>query len=183
MRYGITRNTYQELEDSRMESQYYEHLVHCRTPFLMQFLRVFSVVGFVLAILFCAVSFLPGLGCCVLMAVLFWFSNQEAGKEYEYVYVDGDISFDAVYNKSRRKTKGSTSWEETKLVCRAGAPELEGYRQKNARVQDFTSKRKESQDVYALVTEAGGSPVITYFEPAPQMLEMMWRKSPSKVKR
>ena len=96
LRYGITRNTYQELEDNRMESQYYEHLVHCRTPFLMQFLRVFSVVGFVLAILFCSVSFFLGLGCCALMAVLFWFSNQEAGKEYESL-----LSFPVEYHPCR----------------------------------------------------------------------------------
>ena len=116
-------------------------------------------------------------------AVLFWFSNQEAGKEYEYVYIDGDISFDAVYNKSRRQTKGKTDWEETRLVCRAGSPELEGYRQKNAKIRNFTGNDKNAQNIYAIVTEAGGTPVITLFEPADAMLEMMWRKSPSKVKR
>ncbi|MDD7389113.1 MAG: hypothetical protein PUG60_05535 [Lachnospiraceae bacterium] len=166
-----------------MESQYYEHLVHCKTPLSVQLLRVVSVVGFVFSFVLMATSAIIGLIGCVLMGVLFWYSNQEAGKEYEYIYVDGDISFDAIYQKSRRKNKGKTSWEETKLVCRAGAPELEGYRQKNAKVQSFTGKGKNEDGVYALVTEAGGTPVITYFEPAQEMLEMMWRKSPSKVKR
>ena len=164
-----------------MESQYYEHLVHCKASPLVQILRVLSVVGFVFSFILMTTSIIVGIIGCVLMGLLFWFSNQEAGKEYEYVYVDGDISFDAIYNKSRRKNKAKTSWEETKLVCRTDAPELEGYRQKNAKVQSFTGSSKEG--IYALVTEAGGVPVITYFEPAQQMLEMMWRKSPSRVKR
>ena len=166
-----------------MESQYYEHLVHCKASIFMQIARVVSVVGFIISILLMPSSFFVGIIGCILMAVAFWFSNQEAGKEYEYVYVDGDISFDAVYNKSRRKTKGKTSWEETRLVCKAGSPELEGYRQKNAKIQNFTSNNKNSGNVYAIITEAGGVPSITFFEPAPEMLEMMWRKSPMKVKR
>lgn len=166
-----------------MESQYYEHVVHCKTSIFVQLARVISVVGFVFSILLASVSIIMGIIGCVLTAVLFWFSNQEAGKEYEYVYIDGDISFDAVYNKSRRKTKGKTDWEETRLVCRAGSPELEGYRQKNAKIRNFTGNDKNAQNIYAIVTEAGGTPVITLFEPADAMLEMMWRKSPSKVKR
>lgn len=166
-----------------MESQYYEHLVHCKASIFMQIARVISVVGFIFSILLMASSFLVGIIGCVLMAVAFWFSNQEVGKEYEYVYVDGDISFDAVYHKSRRKTKGKTSWDETRLVCKGNSPELEGYRQKNAKIQNFTSNNKNSQDVYAIITESGGVPAITLFEPAPEMLEMMWRKSPMKVKR
>ena len=164
-----------------MESQYFEHLVHCKASLLVQILRVLSVAGFVFSFILMATSIIVGIIGCVLMGLLFWYSNQEAGKEYEYVYVDGDISFDAIYNKSRRKNKAKTSWEETKLVCRTDAPELEGYRQKNAKVQSFTGSNKEG--IYALVTEAGGAPVITYFEPAQEMLEMMWRKLPSRVKR
>lgn len=165
-----------------MESQYFEHLVHCNSS-AAKIIRVIGVIGFVLSLVLIPISMITGIIACVLMAVVFWFSNQEAGKEYEYVYIDGDISFDAVYNKSRRKTKGKTSWEETRLVCKNGSPELEGYRQKNAKIQNFTSNDKNAEGIYALVTEAGGTPTITLFEPAPEMLEMMWRKSPSKVKR
>lgn len=166
-----------------MESQYYEHLVNCKPQILMKAVSVISAIGFIISMLLISGSFILGLIGCVVMAVIFWFSRQESGKDYEYVYIDGDISFDAIYNKSRRKTKAKTSWEDTKFVCRANAPELEGYRQKHAKIQNFTSNDKDARGVYAVVTEKDGTPVITYFEPAEEMLEMMWRKAPSKVKR
>lgn len=166
-----------------MESQYYEHLVHCKSPVLMQIVKVVSVVGFVFSLLLLGSSFIFAIIGCVFMGLIFWYSYQETGKDYEYVYVDGDISFDAIYHKSRRKTKAKTSWEETKLVCRANAPQLEGYRQKGAKIRNFTSGESHNEKMYALVTEQQGNPIVTYFEPAEEMLEMMWRKSPSKVSR
>lgn len=165
-----------------MESQYYEHLVSCKPQVLMKIIRILSAIGFIFSLLLIVASTVVGLVGCVVMAVIFWFSSREVGKDYEYVYVDGDISFDAIYNKSRRKTKGKTSWDETRLVCKKGAPELEGYRQKNASVQNFTSNDESCGEVYAIVTEGEGRLTITYFEPAQEMLEMMWRKGPSKVK-
>lgn len=166
-----------------MESQYYEHLVQCKPQVLMKVIRIIAVIGFIFSMLLIPGATIIGIIGCLVMAVIFWFSNQEADKDYEYVYIDGDISFDAIYNKSRRKTKAKTSWDETKLVCKAGSPELEGYRQQNAKVQNFTGNDKDAKGVYAIVTDNEGTLVITYFEPAEEMLEMMWRKAPSKVKR
>lgn len=166
-----------------MDSQYYEQLVPFKSSILMKILKVVSIIGIIISILFTAASLIGGLVGLVVMGVLFYFSNQEAGKEYEYVYVDGDISFDAIYNKARRKTKWAIAWDEIKLVCRADASELEGYRQKNAKIYNFTSKSDDDGTVYVLVSESGGSFTMTYFEPCKEMLEMMWRKSPSKVKR
>lgn len=166
-----------------MESQYYEHLVNCKPQVLMKAVSIVSVIGFIISMLLTAASFILGIIGCVVMGVIFWFSRQESDKDYEYVYIDGDISFDAIYNKSRRKTKAKTSWEDTRIICKAGSPELEGYRQKNARVQNFTSNDKDARNVYAVVTEKEGKLSIIYFEPAEEMLEMMWRKAPSKVKR
>lgn len=166
-----------------MESQYYEHLVRCKPQVLMQVVKVISGIVFVFSLLLMMSSAFIGLVGCIVAAVIFWFSSREVGKDYEYVYIDGDISFDAIYNKSRRKTKGKTSWDETRLVCKKEAPELEGYRQKNASVQDFTSNDKNARGVYAIVTDSEGKSTITYFEPSEEILEMMWRKGPSKVKR
>ena len=166
-----------------MESQYYEHLVNCKPQVLMKVVSVVSIIGFILSLLLIPASFLFGIIGCIVMGVICWYSRRESGKDYEYVYVDGDISFDAIYNKAKRKTKGKASWEDIKLICRGNAPELEGYRQKNARVQNFTSGDKNSSDVYALVMEKEGNSTIIYFEPAKEMLEMMWRKGPSKVQR
>ncbi|MDO5409260.1 MAG: hypothetical protein Q4F21_02270 [Lachnospiraceae bacterium] len=167
-----------------MESQYYEHLVQCRPQPLMKLVKVISMVGFIFSLLMAPGALIAGIAGCLAMGATFWFSNREVGKEYEYVYIDGDISFDEIYNKSRRKTKLKTSWEETRLVCRADSPELNGYRQKNAKVQNFASRDKANESrVYALLTEKQGTYMIVYFEPAEDMLEMMWRKSPSKVKK
>ena len=166
-----------------MESQYYEHIVRCKPSMAAKLLRIVSIVVFILSLLMFSAGILFALAGCLVMGGLFWYSNREAGKEFEYVYVDGDISFDAVYNKSKRKSQLKTKWEETKLVCRGNAPELEGYRQKNAKTQNYTSNMKPMKDVYALVIEREGVPIIVYCEPADEMIEMMWRKAPSKVKR
>jgi hypothetical protein len=165
-----------------MESQYFEHLVKCNVPILVKIARILSIAGEILFALLVPVSPVMGIAGCILMAAAFWFINREAGKEYEYIYVDGDISFDTIYNRSKRKTQCKTSWEEIKLVCKAGSPELEGYCQKNAPLRNYTSHDGNFQDVYALVTEKSGTPMVIYFEPAPEMLEMMCKKAPFKVK-
>lgn len=168
-----------------MESQYYEHLVKCKSPIVMQAVKVCSIAAFLISLLFIIpFSLIPGIAGCVLMAVFFWISTRETGKEYEYVYIDGDISFDVVYCKSKRKCKEKVTWEEIKRICPADALELEGYRQHGAKQVYFISgANKADEKVYALVVQRRENEMLIFFDAAPEMLEMMWRKSPSKVKR
>lgn len=166
-----------------MESQYYEQLVSCKANSIMKIINIMSIVGLVVAVSSILVSVMAASLGIVAMGIIFWFSRRQLNKEYEYVYIEGDIAFDAVFAKSKRKSKLKVKWEEIKLVCKANAPELEGYRRKNAKVREFTSQMNDINSCYALAVEQMGNYMIVYFEPVPELLDMMWKKGPSKVKK
>ena len=85
-----------------MNETYVECLVKKKTPTYMKFLKILTIM---LAVCFILIGFvfLIGLLLGIIFAVIAYFVYQNADLEYEYLYVDKELTIDKVMAKSRRK--------------------------------------------------------------------------------
>lgn len=107
--------------------------------------------GLVIAgtVLVCAVGVLIHplilLGGIILGFVDYAFILPRFDVEYEYLYVNGDIDIDVIYNKMKRKRVAS--FEKANLQCMAptGSDHLTEFRQKGIKLTDYSSMKKDEK--------------------------------------
>ncbi|MEE3392663.1 MAG: DUF6106 family protein [Lachnospiraceae bacterium] len=101
--------------------------------------------------------------------------------DFEYVFVEGDISFDKVSNGEKRKTVVKTSMENVELVAPEGSDYLADF--KNVpMLYDFRSTDKQAKN-YVMITklEKGNAGIL--FTPDEKLFQNMEFRKKSVVKR
>ena len=97
---------------------------------------------------------------------------------YEYVFVDGQIDFDVIYNGNRRKNQKRIDLDKADLI----APEESGklYNYKNTPLSDYSS-RIEGDKAYIIVYKGEKGEERIKFTPDEKMLENIKIKARMKV--
>lgn len=102
--------------------------------------------------------------------------------EYEYVYCDGQIDFDRISGKAKRKRMLRIDLEQVEIVAPVTSHDLDSYKNNNNyKLRDFTSLKKDAKP-YAAYYINGEKRYKVLFEPNEKMLECMRYKAPRKVK-
>jgi hypothetical protein len=142
-------------------------------------LRMLMVLGIVLGlyvtILGGALS-VVGVALIVVLAYLF----PRLNVEYEYVFVDGQLDFDRITGKAKRKTLLRIDFEQVDIVAPMNSHALDTYANIQSEKKDFTSHDKNSKP-YVIVCSVQSKKVQILFEPNEKMIAMMKQKSPRKV--
>jgi hypothetical protein len=83
-------------------------------------LRILMIVG-AAVIFFLALTNLPGFGVIIGFAAMFgaWYGMSFLNVEYEYVFTNGDLDIDAIYNRARRKRLFSGHVNNIEIMCHA----------------------------------------------------------------
>lgn len=98
--------------------------------------------------------------------------------EYEYLYVNGDLDIDKIFNKQSRKNMFETNMKDLVVIAPVGHQELKKYA--NVKGQDFTSGYKDRK-IYEMVIQEKGVYYKIVFEPNNVILEGIERIAPRKV--
>lgn len=98
--------------------------------------------------------------------------------EYEYLCTNGDLDFDKVIRKCKRKHLFSINGENIVMMAPVNAQELTQYR--GVKIFDFSDK-ESGNIVYKVVAKQGESMIAILFSPKPEMVEKMWTKFPRNV--
>ncbi len=144
-------------------------------------------VFFVGAVVFTGNSFIKFLFTAALIAMLFlcfyvWWPRFNV--VYEYVYVDGQIDFDAIYSGSARKHLFRVDMDKIDVVAPLGSSELAGYEHLNLKAKNFSSYDKANESKQYVIIAKGNTDSThekIIFEPSEEMLTMMKKKSPRKI--
>jgi hypothetical protein len=146
------------------------------------YLIKFILVALSLASLFLSLSFsvaLMPVFMLLVMAVVLVFPRLNI--EYEYVYCDGQLDFDRISGKMKRKRMLRIDMEQVEIVGREDAHELDSYRNNtNFTLKNFTSLQRDAKP-YAIYYSSGDKKYKILFEPSEKMLSCMKSKSPRKV--
>ncbi len=168
------------------ESNYTECVVKRAARPMDFFLKGLLVVG----VLVCAlISFLMKgqgllqlLGFALMLGSIIFAMNMwpKFNVVYEYIFVDGQIDFDAIYSGSSRKNMKRMDLEKADVVAPADSPSLDGYKHLEPKTYDFTSRTGEGK-VYVIILKGDKEKEKILFEPDDNFLTYLKKKAPRTV--
>ena len=132
---------------------YVEHLVKGKKDTKVYMERgVALALPFLCFFIFLLLSLTPFLFLIIfIIPYLVWIRTD---KEYEYLYMAGDLSIDTVYHKSSRKRAFSCTKEEVLEIGQYNENRLEGWRREGVLIEDYAGLGENTHYFY-LVQKAG----------------------------
>lgn len=161
-----------------MNETYVELLVKRKTPAYMTLLKILFTM---LAVFFVLVGFLllPALLIGIICGVAAYFISLNADLEYEYLYVDRELTVDKVMAKSKRKRIAVFSLDKMEIVAPVKSWHLDNYKNRNDKTIDYSSGVEKQPDKRFVFYYDGQKKVI--FEPNEEMIKAMQFVAPRKV--
>ncbi len=161
-----------------MNETYVECLVKKKTPMYMAFLKILSMV---LAVCFVLVGFvfIPALILGIVIGVGAYFLYLNADLEYEYLYVDKEITVDKVMAKTKRKRVAVFDVGKMEILAPIKSWHLDNYKNRNDKVVDYSSGEEKQPDKRYVFFYEGSKKVI--FEPNEEMVKAIQFVVPRKV--
>jgi len=147
---------------------------------------IFLILRFALYAM-AAVSFLSMALGTGFFGVLFGFAFAAAGYylgmlgevEYEYLYMDKELSVDRILAQTSRKKAATYSMERVEIMAPINSHRLDSYKNRQVKIKDYSIGREEQPDKrYAFFFE-GGEKII--FSPSDEMITVMKNTNPRKV--
>lgn len=127
-------------------------------------------------------QFLSVLPIAAILITVFIFPKLKV--EYEYVFCDGQLDFDKIMGKVKRKNMLKLDFEQVDIVAPSNSHALDAYKNQNLKRLDYSSLDSEAKTYTIIGAVSGkldGQKVKVIFEPSEKMIESMKLKSPRKV--
>ncbi|MCL2187946.1 MAG: DUF6106 family protein [Defluviitaleaceae bacterium] len=148
-----------------------EQIIKRKPTFRDTLFRILLIVaaGLVFMIAF---IFVPAFGAIIGFAAIFgaWFAMSYLNVEYEYVFTNGELDIDIIYNRSRRKRIFSQHVNKFDIMAHiddnARAGEFSGAQE----VRNYTSG-ETNENTYAFLTTLDSKRVKVIIEPNEKMLK------------
>lgn len=163
-----------------MSEVYIECLVKARPSVLMKFLKYLTYLltaMLVLLVLVTANLFLFILA--VAAGVAAYFTGMHADLEYEYLYLDKELTIDKIMGKTRRKRVAVYQLDSMEIFAPVKSYHLDNYRNRQTRDKDYSIGYEEQPDLRYVMYYEGGVRLI--LSPSPEMVKIMKSTAPRKV--
>ena len=158
---------------------YVEHLIARKTPFVIRFLKMllFMLTGCfaLIGILF---MYTMALVLAVVTGIASYFVYLNADLEYEYLYLDKEITIDKVMAKSKRKKAATYDVERMEILAPVKSYHLDDYRNRTMKTVDYSSGTAEDDNKYIMVYEGN---IKFILEPSLEMVKAIQTVAPRKV--
>lgn len=163
-----------------MSDAYVECLVKAKPSMLG---RVGKYVLIVLTVILACLMFLTMNVILLILAVATgvgaYFLNMFTDLEYEYLYLDRELTIDKVMAKSKRKRVAVYQLDRMEILAPIKSYHLDNYRNRNVKEKDFSIGYEEQPDRrYAMYYEGGEKLILS---PSADMIKIMKNAAPRKV--
>lgn len=115
-----------------------------------------------------------------LLGVATYFVFQELDLEYEYLYVNGELSVDKIMGRTSRKKCIDITLDRVEMIAPLKSWHLGSFEKQKSAVLDYSSG-SENADIYVLYFRSDKGLTKLLFEPNAKMLECMRQTAPRKV--
>lgn len=116
----------------------------------------------------------------VLLGVGAYFAHSYSEIEYEYLYVDREITIDRIIARSRRKKVVKLEVDKMEIFAPYNSHELDSYKARKLEVKDYSSGEEKQPDKrYALYYEGQKGYIL---EPSEEFVKAVANIAPRKVK-
>lgn len=162
-----------------MNETYVECLVKRKANPMMKAVKYVIILFAALCILYGMMGVLVPLVAGIVLGVLAYFVNLYSEVEYEYLYVDRQLSVDRVLSQSRRKKIAEYDLERMEILAPIKSYHLDGYKGRQFEQRDYSSGIVNQPDTrYALFYD-GKQKIV--FEPNEDMVKAIQAVAPRKV--
>ncbi len=161
-----------------MSETYVECLVARNGSLLIRFCKMLFMMLTVVFVVI-GIVFIPGLLVAIGTGVAAYFSYLNADIEYEYLYLDKEISVDKVMAKSRRKKVGSYSLDKMEIFAPLNSHRLDSYRNRQLKTLDYSSGIAAQPEKRYMMIWNGDTKII--LEPNAEMIKAVQNVAPRKV--
>lgn len=163
-----------------MNDTYVECLVSRETKGIMKFLKYLLII---LAVLLFFGSFLIGFAFGLILAIACgvgaYFLSIYSDVEFEYLYVDRQISVDKIYSKQKRKKVATYEVDKMEIFAPVFSYKLDDYKNRDVKVIDYSAGVEKQPDVrYAFFYE-GQQKIL--LEPSEAFVKAVQNVAPRKV--
>lgn len=164
-----------------MSEMYVECLVK-REPSVMG--RLVKTVLIMLTVVFGLLGFIGfAYGLPLILAVATgvgaYFAHLNAYVEYEYLYLDKEISVDKIKAQTRRKRVATYEVDRMEIFAPIKSYHLDNYRNRTAKVTDYSIGREEQPDKRYVMYYDGNQQII--LSPNEELVKAIRTVSPRKV--
>ncbi len=142
-------------------------------------------VGYVLLVILTVIFFLAGvvMGYAFIAAIATgvgaYFVKRNTNLEYEYLYLDKEITVDKIMNQVKRKRVATYSVDRIEILAPIKSYHLDNYRNRQATVKDYSVGEELQPDLRYVMYYEGGEKVI--LNPSESMLKILRNVAPRKV--
>lgn len=161
-----------------MSETYVECLVARKPSTVLTFLKMLLIMLTVVFVLI-GVVFTPGLLVAIVTGVGAYFATMNANIEYEYLYLDREISVDKVMAKSKRKKAGVFQVDQMEIFAPLNSHRLDSYRNRDLKTLDYSSGIAAQPERRYMMVWNGSTRVI--LEPNEEMVKAVQSIAPRKV--
>ena len=116
----------------------------------------------------------------VIFGLLAYFVVPGFDLEYEYLYLDREISIDKIMSKQKRKRVRTLELNKMEKMCPINSYELDPYKSRNVKVSDYSSGIDGAR-VWVIVYTGKDGEELVGIEPNEEMLKAVKSIYPRKV--
>lgn len=158
-----------------MSDVYVECLVQAKKSRASKFLQIFL---YGLTIIFCLglIYFWPFMILAVITGVAAYFVGLYSQVEYEYLYLDKELSVDKILAQSKRKKVATYTIERMEIFAPVNSWHLDNFKNRNVKVEDYSGEDQEQ--CYCMYYEGGLKVILS---PTEDMVKALKNVAPRKV--
>lgn len=163
-----------------MSDAYVECLVKAKPSAVGKFLKYLLIM---LTVVLAFLMLGTGLFILFLLAVAAgvgaYFVNIYTDVEYEYLYLDRELTVDKVLAKTKRKRVAVYQLDRIEILAPIHSYHLDQFKNRDVKVKDYGIGYEDKPDLrYAMYYE-GGEKII--LNPSPELIKIMKNSAPRKV--
>lgn len=163
-----------------MNDTYVECLVERKTNGFIKFLKYFLIsLTVVLALGSLLFNITVGFILAIVLGVVSYFVSTYTDIEFEYLYVDKQISVDKVFAKSKRKAVAKYDVDKMEIMAPIKSYKLDDYKNRQSKVVDYSSGVENQPDRRFVFYYDGKEKVI--IEPSEDFVKAIMNVAPRKV--
>lgn len=163
-----------------MNQQYAEAGVKRQDTLATMAIKVLMILGVFIALFLVIIvrGIFGYVGVAIGVGVFFLFPKLHI--DYEYIYVDGQIDFDRITGKSKRKTMLRIDFEQVEIMAPSDSSALDSYKNMQLEKRDFSSLSKDSKP-YVIIASSDNKKMRIIFEPSEKIVDIIKQKNARKL--
>ena len=162
-----------------MSDTYVECLISRKPNTMMNVLKIFLIVLASAAVLLGFMGLPFGILAGLVLGLLAWVCSLFVYTEYEYLYLDKEISVDRIRNQSKRKRVAAFEVDRIEIIAPLKSHELDSYNRRTVKELDYSDGyEKQPEERYCMFYN-GEQKVI--FSPSEELLKAVKTVAPRKV--